>query len=143
MKKTFGYAACALLTMILTVCVSWLVFRPQTPEYYGVKKVVLTRMSMQDGEKEKTVTDPKDIAEIVNVIRGMEIFDTPAELSYGVPGYGFEFHMTDGTTWSCGHTPGEGGKGPYYDSEGHELMVRMASAKPWRIMDYEEVSLNP
>lgn len=144
--KTLKYLACIVVTLILSIGMSWLIFQQQGPKYYGVEKVVLTRVSMQDGQKEKTVTDLEDIAKIVDAIRSMEISSSMATITdvlIGVPGYRFEFYMTDGTTYSCSHVPGNDGRGFYSDSEGHEIIVQMGSAELWRIMNYEEVSINP
>lgn len=147
MKQALKYLTCIAVTLILSVGFS-LVY--SSPKHYGVEKVLVTRVSLQDGQREKTVTKPEDIAKIVNEIRGLEIqhigspdtMDTIANTLVGVPGYRFKFYMTDGTTYSCSHVPGNDGRGSFSDSDGHKMTVQMASAKLWRIMDYEEVLIN-
>lgn len=150
MKQPLKYLVCIFVTLILSVGVSWVIFQRQAPKYYGVEKVVLTRFTMQDGKKEKTVTEPEDVAEIVDELRRMVIqrisdpdtLDAAKDILFGVPSYKFEFYMTDGTTYSCSHMPGNGGSGSFSDSEGRQMTVQMGSAKLWRIMNYEEVSIN-
>lgn len=142
MKQACKYIACILFTLLLSVGVSWLAFQRQMPKYYGVEKVKLTCVTVQDGTRGKIVTRPEDVAEIVGEMRRMvvqSIEDPTSNIRIGVPGYGIELYMTDGTTYSCSHVPGNDGSGAYYDSEGREMTVQLGSAKLWRAMDYEEI----
>lgn len=133
------YILCVVVTMVLIFVAVCLLFHHQASKYYGIEQVTLFRATYSEGTTQKVVTDPGDIAQMVKALREMELRDiTRADALYGATGYGFKLQMTDGTSYSGSYAHGDGGIGPYIDSEGREMTVRLNLGELWDEMDYTE-----